>query len=185
MCIIPTHEIGLFNVWLFFIPVFLSWIIPYIVNKEAVKRMGDMSWWNSKEKKLYGCSSLLLYGSVIYSIWVPLQIETVWFYIGLVIFIIGFIGELIAYKNFASTPLDEPITKGIYKISRNPLYFFFYLVLIGGFIASLSWIMLLLTILYVSFVHQIILSEERHLLEIYGESYRKYKEKVPRYFLFF
>ena len=185
MCIIPTHEIGLLNVWLFYVPFIISWFIPYVVCKEAAKRMSDVSWMGSKEKKLFGCSSLLIYGSIIYSIWVPLQVETVWFYVGLVIFIIGFIGELIAYKNFASTPLDEPITKGIYKISRNSLYFFFYLVLFGGIIASLSWILLLLMILYIIIFHQIILSEERHLLETYGESYRKYKEKVPRYFLFF
>lgn len=185
MSLMQVHEIGLFNVWLFYLPFVVSWVIPYIFNKNAAKRMGDMSFWGSKEKKIYACSSVVFYSSIIYSIWVPLQMETMWFYIGLIVFLIGFIFETIAYRNFASTPLDEPIVKGTYKMSRNPLYLGTYLVLFGGCIASLSWIMLLIIILYIILVHQIILSEERHLLETYGESYREYREKVPRYFLFF
>ena len=91
MSLIPVHEVGLFNVWLFYLPFVISWVIPYIFNKKAAKRLGDMSWWGPKEKKVYGFMSLVFYGSIFYSIWVPLQVGTIWLYIGLVVYITGVI----------------------------------------------------------------------------------------------
>ena len=185
MTLLQVHIIGLLNLWIFFIPYIMLGIIPLIFKKEVVKRMGEVSFYGSKEKMITGCKSVIFFGSVIYSIWVPLHVETIWFYIGLIIIIIGFILSLISYSSFISTPLDKLVVKGVYKISRNPHDLSSFFVLLGGCIVSLSWIILLITIIYAIFNHQLILSEERYLLETYGESYLKYKEKVPRYLLFF
>ena len=185
MSLLQVHIIGLLNLWIFFISYAVLGIILSMFKKEAVKRMGEISFYGSKEKIITVCMSLLFFGSVIYSIWVPLHVETIWFYIGLIIITIGFILSLISYSNFMSTPLDKLVVKGVYKISRNPHYLSYFFVLLGGCIASLSWIILLITIIYFIFCHLLILSEERYLLETYGESYREYREKVPRYLLFF
>jgi protein-S-isoprenylcysteine O-methyltransferase Ste14 len=68
---------------------------------------------------------------------------------------------------------------------RLPIYFFTSITFIGISIASASWIMLLMLVLYSFIDLKIILAEEQYLLKTYGESYREYKEKVPRYFIFF
>ena len=185
MCIIPTHEIGLFNAWLFVIPCMIVNYSPLFLHKKAWKRLVDTSWYKKKEKKLALWMSLIMIIFIIYTIWLPLQLGTIWFYIGLFFVIIGLIFTFIAFDNYASTPSDEPATKGVYKISRNPIYFFTSITFIGISIASASWILLLILILYLYIVHKVILAEEQYLLKTYGESYREYKEKVPRYFLFF
>jgi protein-S-isoprenylcysteine O-methyltransferase Ste14 len=118
---------------------------------------------------------------MLYSIVVPLKLGTMWFYTGLVIYVAGFVPLIIAYFNNAATPSSEPVVKGVYKISRNPLYFFTALALLGVSIASASLLMMTLIILYSIFQHFIILGEERFCLETYGEAYRRYMERVPRY----
>lgn len=187
MSLVPQFQIGLFNAWLLVIPVWLSsWIIFMIAGKDVVKRISDTSWCTSKDKVAGAVSMVIYYGLIIYSIGVPLMPpESVWFIIGMIIFILGTIPFLIACSNFAATPLDEPIVRGVYKISRNPLFFFTAVYLLGASVASASWLMILLLILYNIFQHFLALGEERHCLKTYGESFNEYMKKVPRYFLFF
>ncbi len=73
------------------------------------------------------------------------------------------------------------ITTGIYRISRNP-YFLSYNILILGFIMIFPSIILavLYLILIVTF-HLMILEEEKYLESVHGNTYLRYKEKVNRY----
>lgn len=73
-------------------------------------------------------------------------------------------------------------TSGIYKISRNPMYASFVFLNTATFL-FLPSILLLLIMLYGMIVHHfIILGEEKYLESAFGEEYRKYKARVPRYF---
>jgi protein-S-isoprenylcysteine O-methyltransferase Ste14 len=55
------------------------------------------------------------------------------------------------------------------------------IVLIGVGIASASWLVLLLSALYMVFTTIAIPAEERFLLEQYGEAYREYINRTPRW----
>ena len=77
------------------------------------------------------------------------------------------------------------MTAGVYRFSRNPMYASFSLVLLGMAIAAQSVLLGSLWLLSAVFAHLLILGEERYCTERYGESYREYMRKVPRYFLFF
>ena len=48
-----------------------------------------------------------------------------------------------------------------------------------------SWISLIILLVSILGSHFSILGEEKRLKEQYGNSYLEYKEKVPRYFIFF
>ena len=110
-----------------------------------------------------------------------MKIGTVWFNIGAVITIAGFILYIIANSNYMTAPLDKAITNGLYKISRNPLYLFSGTIMIGVSIAAASWVMLVIIAIFWTINHQTIKAEERYCLKTYGEEYRKYMDKVPRY----
>ena len=76
------------------------------------------------------------------------------------------------------------ITSGIYRLSRNP-YFFSYDILILGYILIYpSLILLLLYIPLVIIFHKMILEEEQYLLVVHNQDYDSYKKKVGRYFTF-
>ncbi len=131
-------SIGLTNVWLGCFVILLSQIIIGI-NKKLSKRMGDTSWHTSYEKKLLITTFFLMLSFYILSIWIPLKIGTLCFYIGISIFILSFLCHIISTYNFASTPENEVIKKGMYKLSRNPLYFSYAVMILGLTVASLSF----------------------------------------------
>ncbi len=177
-------SIGITNAWIGTLVLLLLNIIV-ASNKKLYKRMGDISWYTSYEKKLALVNSIIIAGLYILSIWIPLKTGTPWLYTGIVLFIAGLIASLISLWNYASTPEDETITKGMYKISRNPLYLFNGLMIFGMVTASLSLFLFILWLGLLISTHFIILAEEQYCLKTYGDSYREYMQKSPRYFLFF
>jgi protein-S-isoprenylcysteine O-methyltransferase Ste14 len=83
---------------------------------------------------------------------------------------------------FATTPIDkEPLTKGLYRYSRHPMYVTQALMFIGVGIACASWVFLLFTVIYT--IPSIICAspEERFCLEKYGDAYREYMNRTPRW----
>jgi protein-S-isoprenylcysteine O-methyltransferase Ste14 len=71
---------------------------------------------------------------------------------------------------------------GPYSISRNPLYFFSFLGLLG---LTLYMRMVMLTLivaaLFVIYYYFVIRSEENRLKEIFGATFQNYLNKVPRF----
>lgn len=185
MSIIPELKIGFFNAWLPAAPLILAgWIYLKAVSLDKAKRLIDRSWATSKDIKIGAIFMILIYCIVFYSIFVPLlPFTNIWFILGIIIYFFGLILMLVSYFNYASTPIDEPIVKGIYKISRNPMYFFATVGYFGISIASGSLIMFILILLFSGFQHLQILNEERYCLKTYGKEYQEYMKKVPRYFI--
>lgn len=80
------------------------------------------------------------------------------------------------------TGKHELRTSGIYSISRNPMYSSFFFLNTATFL-FLPSLLLLAVMIYGMIVHHfIILGEEKFLEEAFGDEFRKYKSKVPRYF---
>jgi protein-S-isoprenylcysteine O-methyltransferase Ste14 len=98
---------------------------------------------------------------------------------------LGLIGLVKALFDFRNTPLDQPVTRGIYRVSRHPQIFMTSVVLLGTCIAIGSWIALFMLIAARVFSHLGILAEEEACLKQYGDAYRAYMNRVPRYFVFF
>lgn len=100
-------------------------------------------------------------------------------------FLIG-IFALIAMRNSWRVGIKydqktDLVTTGIYRLSRNP-YFFSYDMLILGYILIFPSIILIT--LYVALAitfHKMILEEEKYLETVHGDSYTNYKLKVGRY----
>ncbi len=181
MSLIPEFEIGLLNTWLLTVPVFLSGILIVMTNKATAKRARDVSGYTRKEGKIIMLCMTPYYFFIIYSVFVPLKLETIWFTVGLIIFIFGFIAQINSYVIYRTAPLNEPAMNGVYKISRNPQYFFNIIAFLGVAIAGMSWLMVLFVIMYAIPQHLVILMEEQFCLEKYDDTYRKYMNRVPRY----
>jgi len=77
------------------------------------------------------------------------------------------------------------ITGGLYRMSRNPLYFGGNLGYWGIFLLIPSWSYVIALVIMLTNNHFRILQEERHLLKIYKDEYQEYKERVGRYFIWF
>ena len=69
--------------------------------------------------------------------------------------------------------------------AKTKMYAVFTLAMVGIIIATASLWLLLAMIPYCWAMHGVILGEEKYCEQTYGDTYRDYKKRVPRYFLFF
>ena len=179
---ISDFEIGIWNAWIFMIwqiiiPILLTFIVK---EKTVIKKLSD-SVPMKFEKTSNTLSMLILIVAFIYSIFLPLQLNTPGFYIGLFIFLFGLIIEVWALLTFREAKPDGPFTTGPYRYSRHPVYFGFFLMYISITIMSLSWIFLVITIIFGIHFMIVAPAEERYCLETYGKEYQEYIERTPRY----
>ncbi|MFC2060091.1 methyltransferase family protein [Chloroflexota bacterium] len=116
-----------------------------------------------------------------YAVFLPIQIDTVWFWIGVIVFSISTILSAIAMINFATTSTNQPVTKGLYRISRNPVQVLAIVMLIGIGIATLSWIIVAAALLLAIISYPTFLVQERSCLDIYSHTYNEYMNKTPRW----
>jgi len=187
MSFLPAFEIGVWNVWIFMVAwIFfhmapLDWPFLRYDLKGKFKKGAATPPYNRTEKILNSFFTVFFIILFIYSIFLPLPLGTVWFYTGLSLFILGLIIFEIAGIPWATTPLDEPITRGLYRYSRHPIYIAVFLQFIGTGIASASGLFLLLIIASIIISIFLAIPEERFCLEKYGETYRKYMEKTSRW----
>jgi protein-S-isoprenylcysteine O-methyltransferase Ste14 len=186
MELFPALEIGWLNGWIllafeFMIQGFMLLIFP----KDVVSRLFDRSGWSVKQRIFLIAGKVFSLACLILIILTPLKIGTRVFMVGLILYAIGLAGLVVAMLNYKDTPLDQPVTKGIYKISRHPQIVALFFVILGICLAIGSWVALFMLILSKLFQHFGILAEEQVCLSQYGDSYRAYMERVPRYFLFF
>ena len=111
----------------------------------------------------------------------PLKLVTIWFYIGLVVYLVGLILIAITMINFATTPMNKPVTKGVYRYSRNPMFIGWFLLYFGIAIACISWVYIVITLLFILITAYLSPFEEEITLRYYGKPYKVYLEKTPKW----
>jgi protein-S-isoprenylcysteine O-methyltransferase Ste14 len=94
--------------------------------------------YDEKEKKIMLVLMLTFSALLTYSVFLPLKLDAAWFYAGFFVYLLGMIFVIVAEHNFVTTPVDRPVTKGVYRISRNPIWLGFFLVFIRTGIACAS-----------------------------------------------
>lgn len=183
MSLIPAFELGIWNAWILTI-----WLlVPYflgplnIIPKGREEGSSFITEFNKMQKIAFFSLQITFLLMVIYSIFVPLKLGTAWFYAGLPIHLLGLIMYAMVFAGFATTPPDKLVTHGIYHYSRNPMQLSVFILLTGVGIASASWVFLLLSVVFLIIPLSWLGTEERHLLKLYGDTYRKYIYRTPRY----
>ena len=186
MEIFPAFEIGLLNGWIFMIIFFLLFgIFLKTCPREVITRLYDNEGWTKSQYIFTKLGKLCGLIHIILVKFTPLNIVSIEFMIGIVIYLIGTIGFIMAVMDFKKATLNKPIASGLYKISRNPQVITLFLVSLGTSLMIGSWTAVIVVVISIIFFHFRILGEEKRLTGQYGDSYLEYKKKVPRYFIFF
>lgn len=185
MSFIPDFELGLWNAWIFIVPVLVITLlcILLMMKKGAPGGPARVPCKSKIALVVASLSKLILFPAAIYSVFLPLKLGTIWFYVGLPITLIGLVGTIIVYVDWANTPAGEPITRGIYRYSRHPMYVTEVFLFLGVSIISVSWVFLLLTIILGVGVTRpyFVKIEEAQCIGHYGAAYLEYMNRTPRW----
>ena len=120
MSLIPAFEIGILNAWIFMPYLFLMMVLVGKFKKGEDPGKTEIDALSKNEKRIYNFAFLVFFSALIYSIFLPLKLGTIWFSVGLPIILVGLILFTISIANFITIPWDKPITTGLYHYSRHP-----------------------------------------------------------------
>jgi protein-S-isoprenylcysteine O-methyltransferase Ste14 len=182
MSAVPGFDLGLWNAWWFLVYYAAHPLLMMVLDHDMAKKMGsDQVSSGIRERVLAAVLMGSLVAAVTYSIGCPLRLGTWWFYLGAPIAVGGLLLFTVAILNIAHTPLGQPFTTGLYRYSRHPMAVWGSLGLIGAGIAAASWLLLLLVVVSQAAYFVGLAAEERHCLTTYGDAYRSWWERTPRY----
>jgi protein-S-isoprenylcysteine O-methyltransferase Ste14 len=181
----PEFKLGLWNAWILMLYYPLHPLIMILIDKvlgtgEIFKKMTEVPY-RSSEKWAFNIAVIISLLMFIYSFFLPLRLGTIWFFFGLLIYLPGLVMVLAAIVTLARTPLGYPFVSGIYRYSRHPMTFFSFITFLGIGLAAASWVFLIPSILVFALQAYQTPAEERGCLELYGERYREYLQRTPRW----
>ncbi len=181
MSLLPAFEIGLWNAWILVIPMLIVLFsdMGATASRESGKERDFQL--TIEENRIVNAVFLPMLISWVYAIFLPLKLDTIWLYSGLIIFLFGIIFTITAILNFSTSPKDKVITKGLYRFTRNPAYLGMILMQISIAVTCTSLLYILLTVVLIIMLNAILPSEERYCLYRYEDDYLKYKNKTPRW----
>lgn len=184
MQLIPEHSLGFQNAWWFSLAYgMLSVGIIIFLPKERRKRILTFPKFNTKFEKVFSGLALFVFGRglVVYSFFIPLDLSTAYFYIGIPIYLVGMISSVYSMWLFSQADLSKPVTHGIYKITRHPMQVMGIIMWIGIGITAGNWILIVFAFLLGIVSYPSLKAQERFCIKKYGEEYISYMKKTPRY----
>lgn len=91
-------------------------------------------------------------------------------------------GRLWALSYISGHKTKDLITEGPYSAMRNPLYFFSFIGSLGiGLLTKTALVSGAIVLAFAIYYPLVIRSEEKHLEQVHGESFRQYKTRVPAF----
>ena len=181
MSLIPAFELGLWNAWILVIPILvLSFSDMKVTAARESGKEGDFKL-TRKESRIINLIFLPMIVSWVYTVFLPLQLDIIWLYSGLIVYLFGIVFAVVAIQNFATSPKDKLITRGLYRYTRNPAYIGMILIQMGVGIACASWLYIILTVAFIVLLNANLSAEERYCSYRFGDDYQKYLNSTPRW----
>ena len=179
---LPELKLGWLNGWIY-LAFFYGCFGLYLLScpRTIVKKLYSIRDWEKRYYRLSIFGKPFSLTALVLIILSPLKIHSIAFWLGTLIYIVGFVIMFIALIIYRSTPANEAVQAGIYQYSRNPQWVGLVLIFMGTCISCGNGLTLLLMSLGVVLYHFRILGEESACLKEYGQSFQDYMDSVPRY----
>jgi len=170
------------NGFILLIPlIFIRYILLYIFDKNSLKRAAFIPQMTGRQKIIYWIYQILTLLIIFYPFFLKIKTESLLFYSGLVIYIVGILLCVWSTFNFSKPAKSGVNLEGLYKCSRNPMYIAYFIYILGCVFLTQSLLLMLILIAFQITTHWIILVEEKWCKENFCEEYIEYMKKVRRY----
>jgi protein-S-isoprenylcysteine O-methyltransferase Ste14 len=187
MKIFPEFGLGILNGWIPLGLYFLGFLLSLLPYSTEVRNWLFQNPVNRDRKALlfvrrFGQLSMVAY--ILMMVFTPLDFNPPSFLPGALIYCFGLSMEISALYSFRIAPPGRPVEMGPYHVSRNPQWVGLFLVLLGSAVAAGVWLYVAMVLAVGVIYHIQILDEEALCLQTFGDSYREYMHRIPRYLLF-
>jgi len=178
-------QLGVWNAWVLVLFYFFVSILPLFFKRKQ-RDLAGISPVNV-EKNVYArvnywISFILFILVFIVSVFIPMRVYSFWFYPGMVLYVVGMFFIVFAIHSWVITPEGDLITGGIYRFSRNPMYVSMFFTHVGIGLVCVSWVFMLLTLVYIVVTMILVGYEEDFCRKRYGKSFDRYLAMAPRWF---
>ena len=160
--------------------ILIRYVLLFFINRQAFSRAAHFPPLRGIEKTMYlfyQASSLAI---IIYLFFTNVNLKGNWIYIGAAVYALGAALLAVSELNYAK-PDRGVCQRGLYRVSRNPIYVAYFICFLGCVLLTQSLILLAVVCVFQVSSHWMILSEERWCIEQFGEEYRLYMRRVRRY----
>ena len=184
MRLLPAFGLSLFNGWLLLVAYFLGLTLSVLTfAREKRRKLFLKPSYPKGDRRglVILLGRLAAISFVALMIFTPLRTGSLFLYVGLAIYLLGFSVVMVSLFEYRRAEVDRLVTHGIYRVSRNPQWIGLVLVFVGTAMAVATWLQFALLAIVVMAYHFQILLEEEICLRLYGEDYKAYTEEVPRY----
>lgn len=171
------------NGFILIVPLlFMRYGLPTLIDKQALVRASHYPTF-PKSKTIYlfiyqFCTCLL----VIIPFFLNVDIDSLYIYIGICIYILGIIVLTLSTIHFSKPNKNNLCKTGLYKISRNPMYIGYFIYFLGCVFMTESIALFIILMIFQFTCHWLILEEEKWCVNNFGSEYSEYMKKVRRYF---
>ena len=137
-------------------------------------------------------SVVIVWGAMVVQAWginissteVPPSLSMVALFSWFFGFLFLYLGRFAMGNSFRlGTAREETSLKddGLFGLNRNPMYMGMYATIAGSSLYTLNLIVILLGAFIIAIHHTIVLAEEKHMQNVFGQKYVEYSSRVRRY----
>jgi protein-S-isoprenylcysteine O-methyltransferase Ste14 len=182
MELFPAMRWGWLNGWLLLSILFLVFgLLLAGFSRDIVAKLYDVSGWRRHQRVVSALGKLAALACFVLFIGTPLKIGEDVLVVGLALCVVGIVVMSAALRIYNRTPPGEMVTRGLYRVSRNPQWLGMAAMLLGTCVAIGSWTAVALFLASAVGYHFRLLGEETACLAQYGTEYGDFMKRVPRY----
>ena len=165
------------------VPLFLvRYGLLAVLSREALARAAHFPPVEGRERIAYWAYQGATVAMVVCLFFLKIRTDAPWFYFGLAVYGLGVLLLVLGAVDFARPAVDGLRTRGLYRLSRNPMYVAYFVYFLGCVVLTRSYMLLAMLLVFQVSAHWIILAEERWCRQAFGERYDAYRRSVRRYF---
>lgn len=185
MSIVPEFNISLKGGWLFSLFFLFLHLIFAIYSPQFRRKVLKAPKVENIVQKLSMIFSFLLFQSkIVLALFIPIKIQFPSFYIGAVFYLSALICYILTLITFINTSDDKPAMQGFYNFTRNPQQIFTIIIWTSTGLMLGTFLFLFIGIIEFFVSYPGFIAQERFCISKYGEAYKSYMKRTPRYIFF-
>ncbi len=184
MNFLPEFNFSLSNAfWISILFIATNIIVIKRYPKHYKERVLSMPKFHGRVQQITGTLNFFLFqGLIAVTFFIKLQFNLLYFAPGAVLFVVGYFAYLHSLIDYATSNPQQPVTKGIYRFSRNPQQLATILMWTGTGFMTGSGLIICICLFQLITVYPTFTAQEKYCLYKYGDEYKKYMNKTARYF---